>query len=266
MKKILIKIAYILPVLALIFLMAFSKKSHDSRTCPEVSIDIDYGKREFATDVMLISQEIENILRLHFDSIKGKKLEKIVLENIKETLSTHAYVDDIEVYEEVNGKINIHLTQRRPIVRVYGHTGNSFYLDEEGSAIPVKAGFPARVLIASGSIDDRAYRGEVLHILEPSSDSLPGIEQLRNIWAMAKTIDQDNFLRKEITQIDLESHQINLIPLVGRHVVVMRTFNDYERKLRKLKIFYKQGLSKGGWDRYRTINIEFKNQVVCTKI
>ena len=40
----------------------------------------------------------------------------------------------------------------------------------------------------------------------------------------------------------------------------------YEEKFEKLKMFYTEGLNKtDGWNKYSTINIKYKNQVVCTK-
>jgi cell division protein FtsQ len=41
---------------------------------------------------------------------------------------------------------------------------------------------------------------------------------------------------------------------------------DFEEKFEKLKTFYTEGLNKtDGWNKYSTINIKYKNQVVCTK-
>ena len=37
-------------------------------------------------------------------------------------------------------------------------------------------------------------------------------------------------------------------------------------KDRLVMIFYQNGLNKVGWNIYSTINLEYKNQVVCTKI
>jgi cell division protein FtsQ len=32
-----------------------------------------------------------------------------------------------------------------------------------------------------------------------------------------------------------------------------------------LMTFYKEGLNKVGWNAYLTINLKYKNQIVCTK-
>jgi cell division protein FtsQ len=266
MKKYLKLMANVAAIVAVILLMAFSQQKNNRRSCPEVRIDIDYGEREFTTDVLLVSHEIERILHNHFDSLQGKALGDINMEEVEKVLAAHAYVKDIEVYREINGRIHIQISQRRPILRVFGLTGHSFYIDEYGTVIPIKPGYPARVLVASGRIDDRAFKGNVIHLQAHENDSLPGIETLRNLYQMAQYIDQDAFLRKEITQINISGKEIHLVPLVGRHIIVMHDFTHFKRKLKKLKIFYKKGLSQGGWNRYKRINIEYRNQIVCTKI
>jgi cell division protein FtsQ len=46
---------------------------------------------------------------------------------------------------------------------------------------------------------------------------------------------------------------------------VFGTGDDIEIKFEKLMLFYKEGLSRVGWDKYSTINLKYKNQIVCTK-
>ena len=57
-----------------------------------------------------------------------------------------------------------------------------------------------------------------------------------------------------------------LIPLVGKQLIILGDANDIKEKFDNLQIFYKQGLSHEGWDKYDTINLKYRNQVVCTKI
>jgi cell division protein FtsQ len=35
-------------------------------------------------------------------------------------------------------------------------------------------------------------------------------------------------------------------------------------KLENLKLFYQKALPKVGWERYSSINLKYKNQIVCT--
>ena len=51
----------------------------------------------------------------------------------------------------------------------------------------------------------------------------------------------------------------------GRSDIVIGTVDNLAEKFDNLRAFYEQGLSKYGWNKYKTINLKFKNQIVCTK-
>ena len=36
-----------------------------------------------------------------------------------------------------------------------------------------------------------------------------------------------------------------------------------EDKFKRLELFYRYGLKKVGWDKYKTVNLSFKGQIVC---
>jgi len=59
--------------------------------------------------------------------------------------------------------------------------------------------------------------------------------------------------------------EFELIPKIGNHTILFGDIKEMKDKFEKLIAFYKQGISKSGWNKYKTINLKFKNQVVCTK-
>jgi cell division protein FtsQ len=59
---------------------------------------------------------------------------------------------------------------------------------------------------------------------------------------------------------------VYIIPISGMHTIHFgRADEQVEEKFKRLKIFYKEGLKKVGWDQYKTINLKFDKQVVCEK-
>ncbi|MEO8088452.1 MAG: cell division protein FtsQ, partial [Bacteroidota bacterium] len=58
---------------------------------------------------------------------------------------------------------------------------------------------------------------------------------------------------------------MELIPRVGNQTILFGDEKQMEEKFNKLYTFYKKGLSKTGWNQYKTINVTFKDQVVCSK-
>ena len=61
------------------------------------------------------------------------------------------------------------------------------------------------------------------------------------------------------------SGQVELIPRVGNHVVLMGSADRYKDKLHRLHFFYKYGMPKVGWNKYKTINLSYEGQIVCIK-
>ena len=57
-------------------------------------------------------------------------------------------------------------------------------------------------------------------------------------------------------------HYPNFTPLCAIALFGAKYFRN---KFEKLKVFYRYGLGKVGWDRYSMINLKYHNQVVCTK-
>ena len=83
---------------------------------------------------------------------------------------------------------------------------------------------------------------------------------------MIDLIDSDKFLKAQITAIEFdENNELVVYPRVGGHKIILGEAEDFRNKFEKLKVFYRHGLGKVGWDRYSMINLKYHNQVVCTK-
>ena len=88
-----------------------------------------------------------------------------------------------------------------------------------------------------------------------------------DIYNISAFITKDSVLASLIHQINITAEkEIELYPSIGNHKIIFGEATDFEEKFNKLKLFYTEGLNKtDGWNKYSTINIKYKNQVVCTK-
>ena len=76
----------------------------------------------------------------------------------------------------------------------------------------------------------------------------------------------DPFYSALVEQIYLSNvGEYILIPKVGQQKIILGPYEEIEDKLERLKIFYKQGIPYEGWQKYKSINLKFKDQVVCKK-
>ena len=99
-----------------------------------------------------------------------------------------------------------------------------------------------------------------------ASGDIKSEETRKGLVKIALFLQEDRFWREQVEQIHVTPKQeIVLVPRIGNHIIEIGKADNLEKKLAKLEEFYKEGLSKVGWNKYNKINIEFDKQVICTK-
>ena len=89
---------------------------------------------------------------------------------------------------------------------------------------------------------------------------------MRDLYKFGVFLQNNKFWDAQIEQINvLPNHGIELVPRVGDHLIYLGKIENFENKLHRLKIFYEKGLNQVGWNKYSRINLEFGNQIICTK-
>ena len=148
------------------------------------------------------------------------------------------------VFLDLNGTIKTIVKQRAPIARVL-HDDTSYYIDKQGVKIPLSPVHSARVLLISG--------------VDKSED-------LKEIVALVTTILDDDFLKKEIVEIHkLDNDEYQFSVRSGNYKIVFGQLINIDIKFKKLKAFYNKVYLDKTIHAYKTINVKFHNQVVCTK-
>ena len=189
--------------------------------------------------------EIQNIIQQKHIKIVGKKLKDIDYRKIETAVSSHKLIKRAECYSSPSGIVFINVWQHVPIIRIMSESEN-YYLDQDGKKTGLSLNSAADVVVASGAI----------------RDSLT----LNQLYQMALLLRKDSFWNSQIEQINVDPDgQWVLIPRVGDHEVILGYPENLEEKLQHLRLFYQQILPKVGWERYSSIDLEFKDQIVCTK-
>lgn len=255
MNKIISTSIWIAVLAGLFVLVGFIETEHKKTTCKELKVFIDYGEAE-----PLISVEDLNFqVYKAFDSLVGKKLTDINSTEIENYVNNIEFIESAEVYTTITGTMKIKVLQRSPILRVINAYDQDYYIDRKGRLLPVKTGRSTRVVIASGNIPVKY--SDSLDVSVPENNEL-----LNNLYILARYIRGDEFLRAQIEQIYVtKDAEFEMVPKVGRHLILFGDISGMEEKFSKLKVFYAQGMKKSGWTKYNKINLKYKNQVVCEK-
>ncbi len=95
-------------------------------------------------------------------------------------------------------------------------------------------------------------------------------EDFMKLLTFVERVEDDDFWRSEVVQVIARTTpggalEVDLVPRSGRYRILFGRLENEERKFSKLMQFYRKGLTKVGWDTYRTIDVRYGDQVVCRK-
>ncbi|MEO9891562.1 hypothetical protein [Aurantibacter sp.] len=187
---------------------------------------------------------VNKLLIQNYGPLTNVTKEKLVLNTIEEVIEANEMVKNAEVFLSVDGKLTSKITQRRPIGRVEGDS--KFYLDDDGKKMPFSNSHSARVPIITGDITGKG---------------------LEDAYEILKFINQDDFLRKNVIGIHIESlENYQLKFRMEQFVVNLGNIENLAVKFKKFKAFYSKADKDESLNEYAMVNLEFNNQVVCTKI
>ncbi|GAB4260076.1 MAG: hypothetical protein Kow0027_27530 [Saprospiraceae bacterium] len=189
------------------------------------------------------------------ESLDGLPAGNIDPDRIERFLEEDAFVKNAEVAITANSKVKVIVTQRQPVLRVIDNEGVQYYLDETGSRVPLSKHFTARTLVATGNIP---------HFT--SDFQLRKKHLLKDLFELTQTILADPLWSAMFEQVYVNRrNEFLLVPKVGDQLVILGGVDNLEQKLRRLRIFYQEALSHEGWQKYSTIDLRFKGQVVCER-
>lgn len=264
MKKILVISGWSLCGAAIIFLTGFALHQHDDRATAGIDIAV-----ERKTDQYFVSEDdVKTMLIRNGFGLNDQPISSVDIPTIEQLVLADPGVENCDACITVEGKVYIRILQRRPIARLTNLSGESYYMDDRGKLMPTNENYTAPVLIVNGYFADSYVHYAKHDFSTISADSaLKTVTVLDNIWNIVKAIDADSFLKAQMVQIYLSPENgFEMIPRVGDHKIIFGDAENIDGKFRKLHLFYVYGLGKTGrWSEYSSIDLRYKNQVVCTK-
>ncbi len=263
MKRVLHIILMMLLAALLVIVLGFIEKKQESVRICEIKIRIDHNNSES----FITNDDILLLINNKYDSVIGRLLSELSLEDLKQTIQNIPYSKKVDVYTTINGILHVKIQQRQPRVRVINKNGESCYIDADGYLMPLHPHKAARVIIANGNLTDPLSAVTSLKIgVKHNELEERYLSDLEKVYLLVNCINNDKFLKAQIEQIFInESKEIELVPKVGSHIIHFGEIIDMEKKFWKLKIFYTKILEQEGWGKYKIINLKYTNQIICSK-
>lgn len=229
----------------------------------DVKVDLRFGEHNFFIKDVEVREVVNDLGYLE----EFTPMVEIDPQRIERTLENNPYIQDAEVYDEINGVLHVDVKVRQPVLRVFNTRGNSVYIDEQGKLMPLSDVYTARTPVANGflAMDLTKLVG---HNIKDLCDSLdqPELYIVKDLFEVVNYCRKDPFWKAQFNQFYVNAdREIEIIPRVGDHIILLGAADDMDKKLQKLALFYERGLNKTGWNEYKTINLKYASQVVCTK-
>jgi len=259
MKKILHISLMVILIAGTIFLLAFTDQEHQHGTYKSFTIDVLNPSEQ----AMITLDEINELVIKHFGEIIGSSMARINLFELEATVLGNPYVSSCEVFQTIGGDLVLKARVREPLVRIINLEDKQFYLDYTGSAMPLNSAHPSHVLVANGLISDQFVS---LDKSEKPLTTFADSSLLHQVFPVAYYISTDEFLNSFIDQIYInDNKEMELVPKIGSQTIIFGSAVDAHEKLENLKTFYQKVMSRMDWNVYKSINLKYKNQVVCSK-
>ncbi len=237
-----------------VFSTILTRREQRNLTCKSIKVEIlDSAVNQFVT-----KSEIVELLRVEGITPNESKLRHINQYNLECILSNRNAIRRSEVCYTRDGVLMVNITQRRPILRIETPRGG-FYMDETAYIFPLVNTFTSYVPIVSGNIPITlrpGYRGKV-------KDHTGWTESIRELGIY---LSKEEFWDSMVEQIYIDEKGIaHLTPRVGEQEIIFGHLDNIETKFRKLYVFYQEVMPVEGWEKYRTIDLQYSNQIVCRK-
>ena len=221
-----------------IFLYAFSSVRSSAKPPSDLVVNFKGDNNIYIT-----AEAVNKLLIQNNQDVMSVPKDILDLNGLETALKSNAMIKTAEVYLTVNGEVRADIEQRRPIARVQNN--EAYYIDADGKAMPLSSNYSARVPLVRGVVDKN---------------------DLINIYKVASKINQDEFLRTHVVEIyqgqngnvTLKMRQLDFEVAIGR-------VEHLDKKINNLKAFYQKAKKDKSLDNYSRVNLQFENQVVCTK-
>ena len=222
-----------------IFLFSFTSKRNEERKLKKTIVEFVDENSPFITE-----QAVNKLLIENNSSVKNIQKDKVDLKELEQNLNNHNMIQKCEVFVTVDGVLKAVVKQKTPVARVFGESG-SFYVDYEGHKMPLSDNFTARVPIISGTINKK------------------NSEDLTKVF---RYIYEDDFLQKNIIGVEiLPDGSLKMMNRNFNYVIDFGKTINVDKKFKNYKAFFQKAVQDSLINNYKTVNLKFTQQVVCTK-
>ena len=213
--------------------------SHSERPVPRLLVNVFTPSGQ----PLLLPSDLSDILTEEGAPWTGKSGKEINISLLEERLNHHPLIARAEVFSTWDGTIHVQAYQKTAKVRVI-QGDKTFYLDQNGSEMPLSVHASASVPILTGDLDSaRMQLGFQLLSRASQHKAFPGG------WS-GLTVDYFGMF--------------TAYPVLADHALLWGRPLKFDEKANKLSVFYSYMAQAGELDSLATVNVRYHGQVVYT--
>ena len=250
-KKILSIVLWVVTAAALVVLFIFARESYLDKPLQEVRImaESDSG---FVRRSVLHDEIAKECAKAKVGTVNMVRLQR--------HLDNNPWVESNASYIDLKGNLNVRYKEYVPMLRVFSNDGRSVYVTESGYVLPPSDTYTPYVLIASGNFTVKDTLGYTL------SDTLDRDRNLLNALHWCKAIGKNRFASNSVGQLYCNGKNGFELSVKGLDMqVVVGDTTLAADKLARLEVFMKRKVNSPETKNMKSINLNYKNQIVCTK-
>ncbi len=223
-----------------IFIIIFASSQFHTGLVRQINIIItDSTNLRFVNKKMLYAK-----IKMRFGNLLDKKVNLIQINEIENELLKIPFISSINVYIGISKDLNIKVNQKKPIARVI-EKNSSYYMNSSGNAFPTSNIFSVRVPIIYGNLNN---------------------ENKKLIVNLLQYISKSKWLWKYVIGLKIyDYNRCTIYPIDKSYTIELGKLENIKKKFAKLKYFYLANYNTIEKGIYKNLNIEFDNQIVCTK-
>ncbi len=194
------------------------------------------------------------------DTVDNYQINMINVDSVLNVLNANPWIINAEAAINLKEYLDVEIEECEPIVRVYAKNGKSVYIDNNGNIYPSENQYVPRLLVVSGINFSANALGNV-------NDEVYANTDLPQTFNLIKEVLDDNYAKSCVRQIHYDKKKNYIFSVNNTNIIVIfGDVNDIKGKLLKMKHFFDKMQGNPELDNYKEINLNYKDQVVCTKI
>lgn len=236
----------------LMVLLVSAVRKERTMVCKAVQVEFTDNKPFRMLDEMEIISTLWPDQKKAFP--QGKKLVSVNINALERQLEKNPWIFSADLFFDQHHVLHINVQQRTPVARLFTPEGSSVYMDENFTVLPVKMNDAVSLPVFSN------------FYISPSGANAQDSLVMQRITGLAQFIQSDPFWMAQIEQVNINAdYSFELVTQVGNQTIRLGNRSDWFAMFDKLKKVYRRITKENGWTKYSTIDLQFKDQVVCIK-